>query len=65
VLAHLTEQARRMRVHTLLASISSRNEQSLAFHRKHRFEEVARLPRIGEKFGETFDVVYMQKWLPA
>ncbi len=63
VLAHLTEQARRLRIRTLLASISSRNEQSLAFHRKHGFEEVARLPRIGEKFGEQFDVVYMQKWV--
>ncbi len=26
-----------------------------------RFEEVARLSGIGEKFGEPFDVVYMQK----
>jgi phosphinothricin acetyltransferase len=61
LLAHLTEQARAGRVRLLLASISSRNEQSLAFHRKHGFEEVARLPGIGEKFGELFDVVYMQK----
>ncbi len=63
VLAHLTEQARLMGIRSLLASISSRNEQSLAFHRKHGFEEIARLPRIGEKFGEEFDVVYMQKWV--
>lgn len=61
VLAHLTEHAHRLGIRTLLASISSRNEQSLAFHRKHGFEEVARLPGIGEKFGEPFDVVYMQK----
>ena len=63
VLAYLTEQAHLMRVRTLLASISSRNEQSLNFHRKHGFEEVARLPGIGEKFGEPFDVVYMEKRL--
>jgi phosphinothricin acetyltransferase len=61
VLMQLTEQARRLEIHTLLASISSRNEESLAFHRKHGFDEVARLPGIGEKFGEAFDVVYMQK----
>lgn len=61
VLASLTEHARQFRIRTLLASISSRNEQSLAFHRKHGFEEVARLPGVGEKFGELFDVVYMQK----
>ncbi len=63
ILEHLTERARALAVRVLLASISSRNEQSLAFHRKHGFDEVARLPRIGEKFGETFDVVYMQKWI--
>lgn len=63
MLTHLTEQAKRLGIRTLLASISSRNEESLAFHRKHGFEEVARLPKIGEKFGEPFDVVYMQKWL--
>ncbi len=50
-----------MQIRTLLANISSRNGESLAFHCKHGFEEVARLPRIGEKFGETFDVVYMRK----
>jgi L-amino acid N-acyltransferase YncA len=39
------------------------NDQSLAFHRKHGFEEVARFKRVGEKLGREFDVVYMQKWL--
>ncbi len=63
LLAHLTDQARRRRIRTLLANISSRNQPSLAFHLKHGFEEVARLPAVGEKFGEPFDVVYMQKRL--
>ncbi len=61
LLERLTQEARGRRIRTLLANISSRNEESLAFHAKHGFEEVARLPAVGEKFGEPFDVVYMQK----
>jgi L-amino acid N-acyltransferase YncA len=45
----------------LLASISSRNEQSLAFHKKHGFVECGRLRDVGVKFGKSFDVVWMQK----
>lgn len=45
----------------LLASISSRNEQSLAFHRKRGFVECGRLRDVGVKFGKSFDVVWMQK----
>jgi phosphinothricin acetyltransferase len=61
LLAHLVEEARARGVRTLVASISSLNEQSLAFHRKHGFEEVGRFPRVGEKLGREFDVVYVQK----
>lgn len=61
LLAELTNHAKDLGVRTLLANISSQNEQSLAFHVKHGFEEVARLPAIGEKFGTPFDIVYMRK----
>ena len=44
-----------------LANISSRNEQSLAFHRKHGFREVGCFTDVGVKFGESFDIVWMQK----
>ncbi|MBP1636998.1 MAG: GCN5-related N-acetyltransferase [Acidobacteria bacterium] len=57
----LLQRGRAMGLRTVLASISSRNEQSLAFHRKHGFEEVGRFRAIGEKFGEDFDVVYTQR----
>lgn len=53
--------ARAKGIRTLLASISSRNEQSLAFHRRRGFTEVGRFRKVGEKFGEDFDVVYMQR----
>jgi L-amino acid N-acyltransferase YncA len=61
LLEQLIAGARAKGIRTLLASISSRNEQSLAFHRRRRFTEVGRFRKVGEKFGEDFDVVYMQR----
>ncbi len=61
LLEELTAGARAKGIRTLLASISSRNEQSLAFHRQRGFSEVGRFRRVGEKFGQDFDVVYMQR----
>jgi phosphinothricin acetyltransferase len=46
-----------------LAHISSRNEQSLNFHRKHGFKEVGRFKQVARKFGELIDVVWVQKQL--
>jgi L-amino acid N-acyltransferase YncA len=55
------EGARRRGVDNLLASISSRNQASLDFHLRHGFVECGRMPAVGRKFGEDFDVVWMQK----
>jgi phosphinothricin acetyltransferase len=52
-----------MKINSLLANISSRNRQSLEFHRKNGFRECARFPKVGRKFGEDFDAVWMQKQL--
>lgn len=46
---------------TILASISSLNEPSLAFHKKHGFVECGRFVGIGRKNGREFDVVWMQR----
>jgi L-amino acid N-acyltransferase YncA len=61
LLERLIRHACAQGVHTLLANISSRNEPSIQFHTKHGFVECGRLKGIGEKFGERFDVVWMQK----
>lgn len=61
LLQHLIEEGKEMGLHTLLASISSRNEQSIAFHLKNGFLECGRFKNIGRKFAEAFDVVWMQK----
>jgi L-amino acid N-acyltransferase YncA len=61
LLEQLTVHAQRQGIHTLLASISSCNEPSIRFHQKNGFIECGRLKGIGEKFGERFDIVWMQK----
>ena len=60
VLRQFRQAAMEMGIEIFLANISSRNEGSLRFHRKHGFEECGRFRRIGRKFGEDFDVVWMQ-----
>jgi L-amino acid N-acyltransferase YncA len=61
ILDHCFEAARGMGVDNVLASISSRNGESLAFHRKHGFAEVGRFRAVGRKRGVDFDVVWMQR----
>jgi phosphinothricin acetyltransferase len=60
VLERFKPAAREQGIDTLLANISSRNEGSQRFHRKNGFEECGRFKRIGKKFGEDFDIVWMQ-----
>lgn len=50
-------------IKTIVASISSKNDQSIAFHQKHGFEIVGRLKHVGLKHGELFDMIWMQKTL--
>lgn len=61
LLDRLIQEAQARGISNLLANISSRNEQSLNFHRKHGFRECGRLEGIGVKFDECFDIVWMQK----
>ncbi len=63
LLETFVREARKMGIDSLLASISSRNEESIRFHRHHGFRECGRFLRVGHKFGEDFDVVWMQKCL--
>ena len=54
-------ESRKVGIDCLVASISSRNDGSLKFHRKSGFEECGRFKNVGRKFGNDFDVVWMQK----
>jgi phosphinothricin acetyltransferase len=57
----MTRAAKKKGIAVLLANISSRNPESLAFHKKHGFTERGRLHNVGIKFNERFDVVWMEK----
>ncbi len=52
-----------MGIDSLLVNISSRNRESLGFHLKNGFRECGRFLKVGRKFGEDFDAVWMQKQL--
>lgn len=63
MLNHFIEGAKEKKIDILLASISSLNEASLAFHKKHGFTVCGTFKKIGCKNGVDFDVVYMQKFI--
>ena len=46
-----------------LACISLPNEDSIAFHTKRGYQQVAHFPRIGYKFNRWHDIVWLQKSL--
>jgi phosphinothricin acetyltransferase len=57
----LISKGRDLGVTNYLAHISSRNEQSLNFHKKHGFQEVGRFKDMSVKLGESIDMVWVQK----
>ena len=59
----LLAAAREKGIDTILAGISSLNSASLAFHKKRGFQECGRFQKIGRKWGQDFDVVWMQKMI--
>ena len=46
-----------------LACVSLPNEDSLAFHAKRGYQQVAHFPKIGYKFERWHDIVWLQKSL--
>ncbi len=63
LLNFLIEEAQKKGFVTVLASVSSLNEISINFHQKNGFTECGRFKRIGRKFGQDFDEVWMQRFL--
>jgi phosphinothricin acetyltransferase len=63
ILQALESAAGELGITSIIASISSLNEDSLQFHLKSGFAESGRLKGIGRKRGVRFDVVYLQKEL--
>jgi L-amino acid N-acyltransferase YncA len=61
ILDYFVEEARKLGIDSILASISSLNEPSINFHLKNGFIECGRFQRIGRKFGRDFDLVWLQR----
>jgi L-amino acid N-acyltransferase YncA len=61
ILEKLIELGKEKGITNLLAHISSKNTQSLEFHKKHGFHECGRFRNIGIKFNEPFDAVWVQR----
>jgi len=61
ILDCLLEWAKEKGITSILASVSSLNQVSLAFHKKNGFVECGRFVAIGRKKGQEFDVVWTQR----
>jgi phosphinothricin acetyltransferase len=57
------DTARAAGIGSIWAGVSGENPSGVAFHAHIGFEEVARLPKVGFKFGRWMDLVLMRKWL--
>lgn len=60
LLPPLIEAAKRMRLHTIIASIDATNEPSLRLHKSFGFEEVAHFKEVGWKFDRWLDLKFLQ-----
>jgi phosphinothricin acetyltransferase len=63
LLERLTTDATEMGMTSLVANMASKNIPSIHFHLHNGFTEVGRLKNAGVKFGDSFDVLWMQKML--
>ncbi len=59
----LEEKLSQQNICVLLACITAGNEESVAFHKKFSYREVAYFPNLGYKSGQWLDVLWMQKEL--
>jgi len=63
ILNRLITDGKEQGITNLVAHISSKNDQSLQFHKKHGFRECGRLTDVGKKFDRFFDVVWVERKL--
>jgi L-amino acid N-acyltransferase len=60
LLSELIERARTAGFHAMVGGIEASNNASIALHASLSFQEVARMPEVGCKFGRWLDLVFMQ-----
>jgi L-amino acid N-acyltransferase YncA len=60
---YLLQFGKKMGLHTVLANVSSLNEEGIRFHLRNGFTECGRFKETAQKKGQVFDMVYFQKIL--
>lgn len=60
LMRELIERARGIDKHVMVAAIESENAGSIGLHLSLGFEEVGRMPQVGEKFGRWLDLTFLQ-----
>jgi L-amino acid N-acyltransferase len=60
LMAELIGRARASGMHVMVAAVDAGNLESIRFHERLGFVEVARLPEVGHKFGRWLDLVLLQ-----
>ncbi|MFO7963218.1 MAG: N-acetyltransferase family protein [Desulfobacterales bacterium] len=63
LLNRMEKEAKRLFIDSILASISSLNPPSIAFHRKNGFFQCGCFKSVGKKFNRDFDMIWMQKMI--
>ncbi|MDL2286785.1 N-acetyltransferase family protein [Desulfococcaceae bacterium OttesenSCG-928-F15] len=61
LLEYLVGEAGKKKIATFIAGMTSMNEIAIHFHEKNGFTQCGKFEKLGEKKGEVFDVVWMQK----
>lgn len=59
----IEDHARAGGAHSMIAGVSGRNTDGIAFHKACGYDTVAVVPQSGFKWGEWLDLVLMQKFL--
>lgn len=60
LLKELISQAKKDKLHNMIAGIDAANKASISLHYNFGFKETGRLPGIGFKFERRLDLVFMQ-----
>jgi len=61
ILVKLEEEARKLQISVLVANVSSLNPESLEFHKRTGFTQCGKIPGVGKKQGQLFDIVWFYK----
>lgn len=59
LLETLVAEARSRALHVMIGGVDADNAASIAFHERHGFRVVGRLPQVGRKFDRWLDLVYL------